>query len=492
MEHVFKQSPSSRYEAGDDVFSNPLYHEHIASEAHAYIIEALDRFAHADSLRDVVGEEGEWYLALIGMVLVVLILTLRYPKTSSVLVGLWAVWLGYALAQDGSEVFHNVYHRAIAAHASTHALFIALFNCAMAWLRLLAPFLSDVGGATATIWLAMTWQQRALLGFSILFLFGIVTTAKAVWHNIDRVTDILFQMAFLLVGPAAYFAMCYVEDGTALGVMLQLLTSAIPTGMSILALRSMIRHRDAQQRRGDPSSDASEDEGGHDAMAPEESNGGDGAEEREIKFVIGTCERWLGYWACWPALSLLFQCASYYAADMLDVQRMLIVLALWLQFWGGSRHVWYICSLISTIVIHRVPGIAYRMYHLLRLSTLTQSSSMWTLLRYASYIKLVWDHKLYFGIGAAIVAFFTVPTLLSMFSGVLTTLVMIGIALDTGRIVSKRIHALYESKLGSWVLVQALHLSMYMPIVGSLIGSFYPVLVGIVFTLGGTVIAVFV
>ena len=84
-----------------------------------------------------------------------------------------------------------------------------------------------------------------------------------------------------------------------------------------------------------------------------------------------------------------------------------------------------------------------------------------------------------------------VPTLLQVFGGALTSAIMLGVAVDSGRVVSKEVVDLYESKLGSWILVQILHLMVFVPILGSLIASFYPVIVGVAFLLGGAALGVF-
>ena len=268
----------------------------------------------------------------------------RRPRLTLGLSCCWLAWFSMTVWRDGQAAWDQLRWRGDAGMVASQALARAAYDMVAAWALFFLPFLGDVAVAGHLLWKQLTWQQRCIAGLVVLCVYVLQATyrrlqaayrakrAEALKGMAEAQRSMVMKgkqtmvIAKALVFEASFFfgvipAVWYADallPATGRGMLLGLTLWALPTALSASAFRKQ------------------------DKIA---------------------CRVWLAYWSIWPALELL----SRYAAPDADaaaaatgsaargmqgssaagaasaigratiIRRGLVMLALWCQYWDGSR-----------------------------------------------------------------------------------------------------------------------------------------------------------
>eukprot|EP00466_Bigelowiella_natans_P012839 jgi/Bigna1/82113/fgenesh1_pg.88_\ len=453
--------------------------------------------------------EGFSLAFLAGLSLVVFAL---HPMKCVVGVVLWVIWLFQALLREGTDVWQDVTERFLAASLSTKIFIRHGIGMLAAWGRLLAPFLTDILILLQELISRFSWEQRLIGAFTLLVLYGVYRTYQAVKARKDAILVALFQGSYLLIGPLVWFAFRRAIPARFAEGVLLVITTVAPTFLSLHAFRySFI------------------------------ANGGGGGEgqkrwKKSVWDQWKTCDLWLSYWSCWPlVIGLTSLCTNYittaYAAQLYkegsrattattaasagaaggggggstvirtQMFASLATLCIWLQFWYGSKAFFSLASKLAAQIVPSSLGVlTANMSSVSRvikpllgaggnlsLSALRQQLSIMKTLGY------LWENKLIFGpitFFVGILIFSLGFQVYTMMTSVLTSLIWGGVALRSARAVANKEASVCSATIAFWILAQLLEASVWVPVAGSMISLFKPVLLPIFLAIGDEVLKI--
>mmetsp|Transcript_6414 Transcript_6414/g.10006 ORF Transcript_6414/g.10006 Transcript_6414/m.10006 type:complete len:622 (+) Transcript_6414:153-2018(+) len=452
--------------------------------------------------------EGFSLAFLAGLSLVVFAL---HPMKCVVGVVLWVIWLFQALLREGTDVWQDVTERFLAASLSTKIFVRHGIGMLAAWGRLLAPFLTDILILLQELISRFSWEQRLIGAFTLLVLYGVYRTYQAVKARKDAILVALFQGSYLLIGPLVWFAFRRAIPARFAEGVLLVITTVAPTFLSLHAFRySFI------------------------------ANGGGGEGQKRWKKSVWdqwkTCDLWLSYWSCWPlVIGLTSLCTNYittaYAAQLYkegsrattattaasagaaggggggstvirtQMFASLATLCIWLQFWYGSKAFFSLASKLAAQIVPSSLGVlTANMSSVSRvikpllgaggnlsLSALRQQLSIMKTLGY------LWENKLIFGpitFFVGILIFSLGFQVYTMMTSVLTSLIWGGVALRSARAVANKEASVCSATIAFWILAQLLEASVWVPVAGSMISLFKPVLLPIFLAIGDEVLKI--
>jgi len=332
------------------------------------------------------------------------------------------------------------------------------------WGSLLAPFVADVSSLIGQMWSKLSLEEQALVVLGLFVLYGGYQTYKAVQKRADAIMFVLFQVSYLVVGPCIYLGWRCIPPSYSQPLVTVVLT-VIPTCMSVLAFN---RAQSAKRVK---------------------------MWERWL-----ACDLWLSYWSCWPMLSLLFYMITTYTRDdamKLQVLSVFVALCVWLQLWYGSKAFFSLVSrAFSSITPHEasasavLPG-AGRVFSAIR-STLSFSQQMSII----ETLQELWKNKMWSVPLLVVVVAVLVQLgwrIYSLFNDALTALIWVGVAFKSSQVVKRKESVRYAESLAFWVLAQFTQVALHIPVVGTFIALFRPVLLPVYLAIGdnvlGTVVA---
>ncbi|CAE8683369.1 unnamed protein product, partial [Polarella glacialis] len=323
----------------------------------------------------------------------------RRPRSCGLVALTWLSWLGSQVWQQGPGALEATRLRGRVAVEATESFVKQMVALVQAWMHFFLPFLNDLCRQATALWRSVSPRTRMFLLCAAVTIYTTVTTTIWAYQGFRKhqnalaraVGAALFHSSFLVVGPLTW------ELSGRLPVhwlpfVLRHVVSTVPTVGSLLALgwRPIPAAKDQPQKAGAAEISNS---------GPQEAEGGSFLQRRTRRLsaaasaLVGasppafaaepvspasaaklspSAQRlWLSYWASWPLIAVLelglgnLHVAAPGVQDVQslqsDLQRGLLVLALWLQLWGGSRLLqvvvrWLFGHLTMPAVLGRLAG----------------------------------------------------------------------------------------------------------------------------------------
>jgi|EP01046_Picozoa_sp_COSAG06_P003461 hypothetical protein len=207
---------------------------------------------------------------------------------------------------------------------------------------------------------------------------------------------------------------------------------------------------------------------------------------------------WLSYWTCWPLLILVNDSVVLrYTSSYEELPRLAIVLLVWLQAWHGSIHLRKLLRVafrgMQTRVTAMLPG--GRVPDWLSVGFSVGRPGFGTLAGMGSKVQSIFSfvswaakNKVIAGCMAGVALIFVYRALFFVGS-LLTTAIVWGAAVDTARIVSaSKFEGHYRPRLSFWILSRALEWLCMVPVAGTLLLLWYPVLLALLLAFGEPVL----
>eukprot|EP00039_Didymoeca_costata_P024446 m.10305 g.10305 ORF g.10305 m.10305 type:complete len:451 (+) comp4238_c0_seq1:288-1640(+) len=361
---------------------------------------------------------------------------LAHKRLGASLILGWLAWLLVGIAR-GTTSTSEVLLRLEALQLATRTFLVAGIRMTLAWGTLLMPMLSDLGMLFLLIWGDLTVDQRMAVVFSGLGVFIVYKLAMKARENKEVLKEAAFQGSFLLVGPAIWKLLFFTSVQT-VSSCLVILTTWVPTVMSIV---TYMRVKKAGK-------------GHHKASS----------------------RLWLSYWTCWPTVEVFTSAAVAYGQGIQELHVGLIILLVWLQFWGGSLHVpdlvmkFFYAVLLPmwSLAVTNLPSFVRNPFILVE--------------RYAGNVSKIVSLAKENKVVAAILALVVVVVLGRIFttiSSVLTLCIWWGAGMKTTDIVASHLEYEYQPNLGFWILGMLFELITMIPLVGSVVGMWEPIVLAI-------------
>ena len=472
-----------------------------------------------------------WLLGLMG----------RRPRVSGGLLLTWLGWAAYSV-QTGRLTWSDMEMRGLNVYDRTHLFWQALFGLVRAWVEFLAPFVADLAGVAWSVWSAVPlWYKVQAVGL-VLFAYLLVrmyraamqrvaagmkhvTAGKAqaeaaIKHKKKVAADMLKHVAALPAGYALFFATGFIPPEH-LPSVVWLLLSVAPAALSVRCFRRYAAAEDALDAAlqaagggGDDEDDDSDDDSDDDMPL-----GSPGlrmskrqrvaeyhpkviAARREKNVHVKEAKAWLSYWTCWPLLDLLnTSIVLRFTDSVAEMPRVAIVLLVWLQVWQGSIHLRKLLRVAFRFVQNRLlamlPGGALPNWVSAPFSTARPEISVTSITgmakgsvgmfgRVMSFLSWALKNKGFAGFIGCILLLFTYKALFVVGS-LLTAAIVWGTAVDTARIVSaSKWEAMYKGRLSFWVLGRALEVLWMVPVAGTLLQLWHPVILALLLVGGET------
>eukprot|EP00040_Diaphanoeca_grandis_P030802 m.182858 g.182858 ORF g.182858 m.182858 type:complete len:548 (+) comp32136_c2_seq1:159-1802(+) len=369
----------------------------------------------------------------------------------------WLLWLGSALFYTGSISWDDMTERGFAVQAASQAFVLSLKDFLVAWVQLLIPFWSDLSIWVKRLWDSLdTTSKLVALGVG-LFTWGIFQVYLKAKKHANTLKDVGFQASFALVAPVVWYGSDLVFTALPVGALpftVRAMLSAVPAVQSIFAFRLLKSSKAAEKAKG-----------------------------------TKRANLWLSYWACWPTVNFVGGLILAYTTEVFRMQRVLLVLLIWLQFWQGSKHV-------PDLVMRFATHVGFPVW-----SVLTASLPSWiqnpTMFLYrhmssvsaaVSYIRTNKMMSLIFGIAFLLV----LSTIITTISGVLTTIIWWGASLKTTEVVVKEKRDDYAGQISFWVLALLSEALVTIPVVGMFVAMWQPLFLSIALTMGETIFGLLV
>eukprot|EP00931_Biecheleriopsis_adriatica_P026885 TRINITY_DN16278_c0_g1_i1.p1 TRINITY_DN16278_c0_g1~~TRINITY_DN16278_c0_g1_i1.p1 ORF type:complete len:710 (+),score=126.61 TRINITY_DN16278_c0_g1_i1:49-2178(+) len=456
-----------------------------------------------------------WLLVLASFLWLLHFVLGRHPRICGAAVLAWLAWLGLEVLQKGTSVLQATIQRGQVALEATQDFMLHSRVMVQAWLLVFLPFLSDICRYASKLWSSLSAQQRLVIVCSVVFVYVVASIVSriAAWRRNRRARRsamgtgssagavlrmVLFHLSFPV---AAYFAWRLTGRMPAqwLCISLELLLRVVPTIGSLLALgwqplasasSHKVVHKDQSTSR--PPAQVSW------TSRLWRRNSAAKNPQPQQPFLQGSPElqrRWLTFWAIWPLLVLLLELSHMdprhfdkVRALQVNMQRGLVVFMLWLQLWGGSKHLMallgrlrWLCTRLATPT--QEVGQLQQGQQLLNSAGAVLQGGMgiagpslmtsWRLLdRINSTKRWVW------GLAAAtililsgvLVYFFYRAYILAQ--RILTAALWCFVAYDTSTTLALSGNELLASKLAFWVLAMLWQGLMLLPVVGSFLRLF--------------------
>eukprot|EP00041_Stephanoeca_diplocostata_P016628 m.328481 g.328481 ORF g.328481 m.328481 type:complete len:507 (+) comp20429_c0_seq7:295-1815(+) len=357
----------------------------------------------------------------------------------------WAMWFMHALFFRGSISLESMAERFIAVQmASSNVLFAAKDLC-IAWFDLVLPFYSDLSYTTKALWDTLDTTTKVLIVLAVFFVYGLFKVyikAREHRHTLKRVA---YQASFAIVAPAVWYGSQYVLVGRMLPVTVGLMISIVP---AFYSLRSF--HASGGQRQR--------------------------SEERGL---------WLSYWSCWPMVNYISAVVMHDVSAPSELQRLLLVLLVWLQFWEGSRlfpdlimkGALYVGLPVWNVATANLPQwvrnpSAFFFQHFSRLS---------------SAYEFAKGNKFLSGGGILVVAYLF-WSFVSTMSGLLTVLIWWAASLKTTEVISKKKVDDYKGQLAFWILALGYTQLMMVPVVRYFAAIWEPIFLSVAQSMGESIL----
>jgi len=443
------------------------------------------------------------------------------PKATLASLGLsWTLWLIANLLFHRGRAWKELRCRCVAAaDASMHFVVVA-WEVSSKWSELFIPFMRDVGGQAFSLWRGLpAWQQAARV--ALLVLLYVAVRAFRAAKRVARVqgekakksitsgasflavwTPILMgQTLFIAAVPFLWIATSWItEEWLPLSLLCAL--RYIPMFLSLLSLDAR-----GKWRSGQPSTTASSTASGSGVLQKTRSSSA--AESAALQdprsagrpsrtsfllrslpgfgylFSISSLlsgDRWLSFWACWPALTLLEACSSRIALapgmpDGTQQRRALLIVVLWVWYCGRAG-LWLYN--IFSFMLHCVAAAPWVKLSA-KLMTTGRGISVFGLAR---WLQQMWDRvRQYRRLGyafailagtALLVIGWSFYQAFRIFSGVLKMGIWAVSAGDTARALHQRQESRYPRLLAFWITTLVWDALTSLTAIGSVVELFTP------------------
>ena len=405
-----------------------------------------------------------------------------------------------------------------------------------AWVEFAAPFVADLAMLGVGVWGVVPMHYKlqaaglAVFGYMLLRMYraamaklragqaaasqklraGQEAASQKFRRSKDVVSYMLRQAAAVPVGYALFFATGLLP-ATYHALLVWLLLSAVPAALSVRCFRQYTAAEAAVQRAlqeagvGEDEDEDSDDSDDDPGLGSRISRRRRVAELRPAvvrarqaqRPLVSSAKAWLSYWACWPLLELMNTLVVVrYTPSAPELPRIAVVLLVWLQAWQGSKHLrkWLrqafrAAQTRATALLPggRLPEWLTSAFSVGRpgMSTLTgmggRMQRLWSAVHWARQHKAV-------AACIAAVCLLVVYRALFFVGGLLSAAIVWGAAMDTARVVSRNIEPLYMGRLSFWVLGRALEALALLPVAGTFVLLWQPILLALLLLGGETVL----
>ena len=415
-----------------------------------------------------------------------LVLARRRPYWVLVCIVSWLTWFFCRFYNDPSTALSTLRTRVSEAFDATHVVAESVARMMYSWSMLVAPFFMDSLMLFASVWDMMSANQR--FGTMLVAMFAAAgwKTFTTVRNNAKNIKRVLFHLSFVVLGPILWV---FLHNG----IVEEWLTFAtdcvltwIPFALSLSAFRSAAVRRQIDAKSSSTTKNTKKSwmdwwrTQNHHSIRNSSSS---------LGRAVQRCGVWLSWWSCWPLFVLFadvlenFQDnreSEFEASLSTDanyskaIRCALIVLAIYCQFWNGSRFfigaVAPVFSLVLTWSAAILPNLTRSVLGIDHLSIFG------FVMRVVNYLRA---HKILSLCSLAIVSIAVARFLYFAIRAVgafLKALVIWGAAADAWRTVDQEIFQAYEQKLAFWVASQVLVAATSLPFIGLLISIWEPLL----------------
>ncbi|CAL1149609.1 unnamed protein product [Cladocopium goreaui] len=445
-------------------------------------------------------------------------LVVRRPRLCAAMVSLWSSWLALQVLTKGRVVVEQTHQRGLTAMQATREVVQKSVVAVEAWIVVFLPFVSDMWRKSRAIWHVLSFRTKVVLvaGPVGLYLLGLaVKRLLDAFHRrrsaMKRIMlAVLFHGSFLLACPVLWYFSGFLSPNwqhlclrnflttvPTLGSLYALGWRPAPKFAELLALEAPAQHLALPSRNG-----AQASPGRRRASASGRSGRPAASEEpMEFQASASTQRFWLSYWAAWPLLVSAEQGLPY-LLELLDVpevdvaqahlRRGLLIFVIWLQLWQGSR----LQLALLRHVLGRMPdtwpsmGNLPVMHYLqvLRSGVTTPSFNLLSMLQ--AMFQQRW-RLLAAGVAGAIllalmvIAFYTA---VSFANRVLVMLLWVFAACDSADTLAHGHESMLARKLAFWSVAMLWTWLSQLPVVGTVLRLFTPIVFALLMAAGETIL----